>query len=490
MVPRSVTELTNQSIDDVSKPWEEDIQYYVHLAYSKKKLLDGHKLMLSGMSTSEGAKDVKSFLDLFSFSSSTENEDQSKVDEESSPDCQCFEKMVFCGYNVYETEDAFAASEGGNASEINDTDKTIDKSDTGHTTLPMPDLSKKYTLWSAGSLDQDELSELSDSCGRSRFADKYECTDWGDLRHFLSSNFVKHYPTLEQDIINFRKGQLQERGLIDTAYDGDTKEWTLVGLAQRTYRRSWLNLAEVMKACDTAEYAKEAKVLCVVVNVEHTASPYEQLLLHRSVDALIGVHGAQLTQAVLLPPHGHILELLPWVPNYIRGAWVQTRHTPTPLGIIYHNTDLNHLGYSLGRDSVPLCEGVDDDQLEHCFLKNKKNFMWDVRDFNVRPDIVIQYIERFVLYMKGEQRQCKDVEHRLDDKFVLYNVWCAWDHGEVDSEVQQHSSPQNTTVSLRHYYHDVPLSEIRRPPLKRNIGTGKKTNPKRRKKQSEKPVAR
>ena len=104
MVPRPVTELTNQSIDDVSKPWEEDIQYYVHLAYSKKKLLDGHKLMLSGMSTSEGAKDVKSLLDLFSFSSSTENEDQSKVDEESSPGCQCFEKMVFCGYNVNETQ--------------------------------------------------------------------------------------------------------------------------------------------------------------------------------------------------------------------------------------------------------------------------------------------------------------------------------------------------------------------------------------------------
>ena len=49
---------------------------------------------------------------------------------------------------------------------------------------------------------------------------------------------------------------------------------------------------------------------------------------------------AQLTQAVLLPPHAHVLELLPWIPDYIRGKWVQTKHMPTPLGVIFLNTDL------------------------------------------------------------------------------------------------------------------------------------------------------
>ena len=52
------------------------------------------------------------------------------------------------------------------------------------------------------------------------------------------------------------------------------------------------------------------------------------------------VHRAQLTQAVLLPPHAHVLELLPWIPDYIRGKWVQTKHMPTPLGVIFLNTDL------------------------------------------------------------------------------------------------------------------------------------------------------
>ena len=54
----------------------------------------------------------------------------------------------------------------------------------------------------------------------------------------------------------------------------------------------------------------------------------------------LSLRRAQLTQAVLLPPHAHILELLPWIPDYIRGKWVQTKHMPTPLGIIFLNTDL------------------------------------------------------------------------------------------------------------------------------------------------------
>ncbi|KAL7475367.1 hypothetical protein ACHAW6_001285 [Cyclotella cf. meneghiniana] len=100
-----------------------------------------------------------------------------------------------------------------------------------------------------------------------------------------------------------------------------------------------------MKECNAIyQRGSKKRVVCIKVNVKNTSSSYEQLLLHQSVDALIGVHGAQLTQAILLPPHRHVLELLPWVTDNIRGWWVQTRHTPTPLGIIFHNSDLNHVG--------------------------------------------------------------------------------------------------------------------------------------------------
>ena len=47
----------------------------------------------------------------------------------------------------------------------------------------------------------------------------------------------------------------------------------------------------------------------------------EHLILRRSIDIMIGVRGAQLTQATLLPLHAHVLGLLPWIPNYIQGAW-------------------------------------------------------------------------------------------------------------------------------------------------------------------------
>ncbi len=74
-------------------PWEQDIQFYVHLAFLNKKLLDGHKLLLGSMLTSPESKDVKSFLDLFV----EQDEDASNGNDDS--ECQCYEKMVFCGYD-------------------------------------------------------------------------------------------------------------------------------------------------------------------------------------------------------------------------------------------------------------------------------------------------------------------------------------------------------------------------------------------------------
>ena len=130
------------------------------------------------------------------------------------------------------------------------------------------------------------------SCGRSAGAnhigDEYHCKEWYGLRNFLSSNFVKHYPTLEDDIISLRRDQLLSKGVIDDDYQGNTKEYTVVGLTQRTYRRSWINLPHVIETCDTSSLER---VICAEVNVENTSSPFEQLLLHRSLDVMIGVHG-------------------------------------------------------------------------------------------------------------------------------------------------------------------------------------------------------
>jgi hypothetical protein len=331
-------------------PWEEDIQFYVHLSHGNQKLYDGHKLLLNGMLSTTRKNSVDSMVDMFT--SDGTNED----------DCQCYEKLVFCGYDTYiNTTD-------NHQSEDNLTVNT-ERVEVENTELT-PDLNTHYTVWGSSTTGDD--IDRRGHCGKGEISlDLYSCDDWAELRYFLASNFKKRFPSLKSDITNFRRDSLIEMGFIDDSYTGDTREWKFVGLAQRSYRRSWINLPKVRDKCNALYGEKKIQVACIEVNVENTTTPYEQLLLHQSVDALFGVHGAQLTQAVLLPPHGHVLELLPWVTDYIRGSWVQTRHIPTPLGIIFHNTDLYHSGYSLERDSVPMCEDageVGSEEEKDCFL--------------------------------------------------------------------------------------------------------------------------
>ena len=222
-------------------------------------------------------------------------------------------------------------------------------------------------------------------------------------------------------------------------------EWKFIGLAHRKYRRVWLNIDAILDMCDTN--FQRNKVLCIKVDVEEIYSE-EQLLIHRSIHAFIGIHGAQLTQGVLLQNHSHVLELLPWIPSYLtQGDWVSTTHCPTPIGVIFSKSQLNHLGYPLDRESVPLCRHVDrsDEEGEKaCFLNKTSHiqgdkiggksstigqFKWDVRNFIVATNV----IEDFILYvLQNEKRSsailCEDMQKRAEEhNFVLYNAYCKED---------------------------------------------------------------
>lgn len=443
-----------------TKTREEIVQFYVHVAYRNKKMLDGHKLLLSGMQSSPDAPEARSLVDLFT-----------EPAEDGGGDCHCYETMVFCGYDTF-THDADILSEdlepaapinlrnpAGSGTDDNGGDDDDDQAESdrndddeekssaeedGELPVTGVDPTLKYTLWSATKVGEDKGKSgeniVQSKCGRDGKTgpEMNKCTDWHDLRDFLASNFFKHYPTLERDLVKHRRKRLLDAGAIDEGYDGDTAEWTIVGLTQRSYRRAWLNLQGIIDKCNESF----ENTICVEVNVEKTKSPLEQLVLHRSLDALAGVHGAQLTQAVLLPPNAHVLEMLPWVTDYIRGKWVQTTHTTTPLGVIFHNTDLNHLGYSLDRDSVPLCKGVEEAELQVCFMKSRKKFLWESRDFNVDPRAVLDYIGKFVLRNTQQKTQpCEEMEVSLGDRFVLYNVHCTRDGNKV---------------GVNHFYHDKP----------------------------------
>mmetsp|Transcript_32200 Transcript_32200/g.61571 ORF Transcript_32200/g.61571 Transcript_32200/m.61571 type:complete len:152 (+) Transcript_32200:2438-2893(+) len=134
---------------------------------------------------------------------------------------------------------------------------------------------------------------------------------------------------------------------------------------------------------------------------------------------------------------------------------VQRRSSPTPLGIIFHNTDLNHLGYSLVRDSVPLCEGEEEENEKKCFLKrtrkadNFKKFLWPRRNFNVNPEPIAQYIEKVVIpsAASGDMTSCEEITGRLDKRFVWYNIWC--DDGGDNKGHEKRSFPYNYA---KHFY--------------------------------------
>ncbi|KAL7542693.1 hypothetical protein ACHAXR_012002 [Thalassiosira sp. AJA248-18] len=417
-----MTEGVNENEINAKLPWKEDIQFYVHIPYGNKAMLDGHKLLLSGMLSNPESPAAKSLVDLFV---------QDGATNDSSPDCQCYEKMVFCGYDVYThpanilSKDLDPASddENGNGNDGEQSLETGDANDDDNASSTTSNFDLKHTLWSAGKLDTTDAFD-DDNCGRGTGSrgTEYVCKEWNGLRNFLSTNFVKHFPSLEQEIVNRRRDQLVEKGIIDESYKGNTEEFTVIGLTQRTYRRAWINLPDIIEQCNAASFER---VICVEVNVENTSTPYEQLLLHRSLDVMIGVHGAQMTQAILLPKHAHVLELLPWITDYIRGKWVQTTNGPTPLGVIFHNTDLNHLGYSLDRSSVPLCEGVSEEELQSCFMRKRKRFIWENRDFVMESQAILQYIEQFVLFGREKERSCEEMAGQLDKRFVMYNIWCS-----------------------------------------------------------------
>jgi len=193
-----------------------------------------------------------------------------------------------------------------------------------------------------------------------------------------------------------------------------------------------LNIDNVVKACDDF---RTQKVVCIAVNVEEAASIEEQLLMHMSLNALVGIHGSQLTNGIFLPKHGYIVELLPWIPDWSWGTWAATTDAPTPLGIIYHNTELNHLGYALDRHSVPLCVREDRNETKETeCLKRDYSFRWDSRNFEVSPDVVTRFISSFLL----QRSSVCDEMHRLatENDFVLYNAYCS--HGNNAKNKTEH----------------------------------------------------
>jgi len=95
---------------------------------------------------------------------------------------------------------------------------------------------------------------------------------------------------------------------------------------------------------------------------------------------------------------------------------------------------------------------VKEEDEEACFMnienRNRLKFVWESRDFNVKPGPILQYIENIVLRSGSDENttSCEAMKARLDKDFVFYNVWC---RGDDYFDV---SNPQQLLPSAKHFY--------------------------------------
>lgn len=194
-------------------------------------------------------------------------------------------------------------------------------------------------------------------------------------------------------------------------------DWKIVGFAQRTGRRKWLNMEANLRVCNDFRIKR---IICVIVNVEDPEfHPTHHVVVHASLDALIGIHGAQMTDALWMKPGSTVVEMLTYLPpTVMHGAWTRWVNYPTPLGVIYLGTELYHVGLPLQWNSVPQCTSRNGTSYIECVRRNK----WDVRDFDVDPKDVEDVIRNFI----ADRPDSCDKQNELagEERFVLYNVQC------------------------------------------------------------------
>jgi hypothetical protein len=145
--------------------------------------------------------------------------------------------------------------------------------------------------------------------------------------------------------------------------------------------------------------------------------------------ALIGIHGAQLTEAVWMKPGSLVVEFLPWVhPKMKIGWWTRTVKQVTPLGAIFSGTDLNHVGFPLQRQSAPYCqEWLNSTAETQCWRDN----YWDSRDFEGTGKSIIDVVT--MLFVANPTENCTEYQELAADKYVLYNIQCKTRNAKVPS---------------------------------------------------------
>jgi Glycosyltransferase 61 len=360
-------------------PWIGHSQLYVHLQPpTSKKLLDSHHLFTSMFRT----------MPLLDFNL--------LLDE---TPCTCLPRLVFCGYDINYRNDTIHI--GGKPNE---------------TAVRESVVLEPIAIEPPGYNPQSALGT----------------TTHRELHSHVRATMIESNPHVVTDIAEFRKAQLNKAGgrTRRKMSDSELSKWMLVGLAQRTGRRRWRDLDMVMLRAQ--KRLAEHRIALVEVNVESpTSTAYKQIVTHGALDGLVGIHGAQLTEAVWMKPGSWVIELLPYVPDGVfMGTWTKTTDEPTPIGWMFDGTELNHAGVPLPRESAPYCwdpKDVNDPALDCWRIGNNP---WDNRDF-IFDSTNLELILSKLLVGTSPATTCSEYQERAGNHSVLYNINCATGAGNA-----------------------------------------------------------
>lgn len=150
---------------------------------------------------------------------------------------------------------------------------------------------------------------------------------FAEVRKVLLKRVIDENPFMQADIQAYREKALRSKNI-----EGNFNDWKVIGLSQRSGRRRWIGLTEIEQKCDLV--LRSHKIICVEVNVESAEfHPYNHAVVHGGLDALFGIHGAQITEAMWMKPGSLAVEFLPWVhEDLIMGTWTRSVRTISDIG--------------------------------------------------------------------------------------------------------------------------------------------------------------
>ena len=190
-------------------------------------------------------------------------------------------------------------------------------------------------------------------------------------------------------------------------------EWRFIGLYDRRVRRSWLQIEEDRLKCNERYF--EHKMFCHIIVLEDFLHSRDVIIIHRASFMLIGVHGAQLTDAIWMKydekeeHNNFIIELLP----YGGPKYTSALDKPTALGVIFWKSHFNHVGLRLDEKSP----------------QNPRR-RWDENDFYVewsRLSKVIDFllIDDGGMCTKFGRADNLTIPEEIDQfGFAVYNAYC------------------------------------------------------------------